>query len=79
MESIYLTDLNVGSKARILGFTTDEVPTKFYEIGAVPGTVISIYKKAPFNGPICFSIGNGESKLALGKKEAAWVLVEILE
>lgn len=77
-KKIYLSDLKEGDEARILGFANEEIPTKFYEIGIVPGIEISIYKKAPFSGPICFIIGTDESKLALGKKEAGSVLVEML-
>ena len=62
--------------ATITGFTTEDVPTKLYEIGVIPGTWVKLYKKAPFNGPLCIITGKEEAMLALGKKEADSVLVE---
>ena len=60
----------------ISGFTTDDVPAKLYEMGIVPGTELEVKNKAPFGGPICISIVNNKSLLALRKTEAAQILIE---
>jgi ferrous iron transport protein A len=74
-----LTELKVGDRATITGFATDNIPTKLYEIGILPGTSFMIYRKAPFSGPICISVGKEESKLALRQSEASDVLVEMIK
>ena len=79
MDSTFLSDLKTGDHAVILGFSSEEVPTKLYEIGFVPGVELTVYQKAPFNGPICISIGQEECKLALGMNEAHVVLVQKIE
>jgi len=71
-----LKDLRIGDLAMISGFTTDDVPAKLYEMGIVPGTELEVKNKAPFGGPICISIVNNKSLLALRKVEAAQILIE---
>ena len=71
-----LNDLKVGDQAIISGFTSDDVPAKLYEMGFVPGTELEIKSKAPFGGPICISIVNNKSLLALRKTEAGQILIE---
>ncbi len=73
---LHLSELKVGDEAKVTGFISDDIPTKFYEIGIMPGIHIKVYEKAPFNGPICFTIGNEENKMALRQNEAQSVLVE---
>ena len=79
MSLVYLSDLKVGDEAMIIGFSSEDIPTKLYEIGIVPGIHIKLCGKVPFNGPICFSIGKEDSKLAVRKVEASYVIVELLK
>ena len=76
LSKLYLSELKVGDEATVIGFIDEDIPTKLYEIGIIPGIMIKVFRKAPFNGPICFSIGKDENKMALRKKEAYYVLVD---
>lgn len=71
-----LKDLKVGDLAIISGYATDDIPAKLYEMGIVPGTELQIKNKAPFGGPICISITNNKSLLALRRTEANQILIE---
>lgn len=71
-----LADLKKGERATILGFTTEDIPAKFLELGIVPGEDVEFRCSAPFNGPICISLCKTSCVLALGKSEASAVLVK---
>lgn len=71
-----LNDLKIGDLATISGFNTEDIPAKLYEMGIVPGTELQIKNKAPFGGPICISIMNNKSLLALRRTEAKQILIE---
>ena len=71
-----LAYLKKGERATILGFTTEEIPAKFLELGIVPGEDVEFRCSAPFNGPICISLCKTSCVLALGKSEASAVLVK---
>lgn len=46
----HLSDLKKGEKARIIGFTTDNIPAKLMELGLMPGAEVEYKCAAPFNG-----------------------------
>ncbi|MDG4945443.1 ferrous iron transport protein A [Weeksellaceae bacterium KMM 9713] len=71
-----LADLKKGERATILGFSTEDIPAKFLELGIVPGEDVEFRCSAPFNGPICISLCKTSCVLALGKSEASAVLVK---
>ena len=71
-----LSDLHKGEKAIITGFNTEDIPSKFYSIGIIPGSIIIVYRIVPFNGPICIITGNEENKLAIRRSEAKLINVE---
>lgn len=71
-----LADLKKGERATILGFSTEDIPAKFFELGIVPGEDVEFRCSAPFNGPICISMCKTSCVLALGKSEASSVLVK---
>ena len=71
-----LADLKKGERATILGFSTEDIPAKFFELGIVPGEDVEFRCSAPFNGPICISLCKTSCVLALGKSEASSVLVK---
>lgn len=74
-ENYSLKDLKIGEQAVVIGFTTEDVPAKFYEMGFVPGTNLLVKNKAPFGGPICISIVSNKSVLALRRNEADKILI----
>ncbi|MBV7440145.1 ferrous iron transport protein A [Weeksellaceae bacterium TAE3-ERU29] len=70
-----LTDLKRGEKAKVSGFTSEDIPAKFFELGIVPGAEIEYKMKAPFSGPVCIALCKNDCMLALRKAEAQCILV----
>jgi ferrous iron transport protein A len=68
--------LKIGESGRISGFTTENIPTKLYELGILPGTFVTIKQKLPFGGPICIQIMDSVNLIALRKSEANSILIE---
>jgi len=75
-QKVSLADMNVGEEAVITGFSTEEIPARFYEMGLLPGTLLKLQYRAPFNGPVCVSVNEHQYLLALRKREARYVLIE---
>jgi len=75
VSSLFLSDLKNGETAVIKEVPLDEAPVRFFELGIVPGTVITIYKNMPLGGPISFTVKNG-GNLALRRSEAKLITVE---
>lgn len=71
-----LKDLKIGDFAIISGFNSEDVPAKLYDMGFIPGAELQVKNKAPFGGPICISITNNKSLLALRQTEASQILIE---
>jgi len=71
-----LAALNVGDKARISALEAEELPSKFLEMGLMPGSVVEVRHKAPFNGPIGLQILSSNVLVAIRRAEAAHILVE---
>ena len=70
---IPLDQLSLGVEAEIEKIDTDKLPLKLIEMGCLPGNIISIVQKAPFNDPLYFKID--ESHLAIRKETAKEILV----
>ena len=75
VENYSLKDLKIGEQAVVTGFSTEDIPAKFYEMGFIPGTDLLVKNKAPFGGPICISILSNKSVLALRISEADKILI----
>jgi DtxR family Mn-dependent transcriptional regulator len=74
----FLSDLVDGDRARVIG-VSDEDPARLRylaELGLVPGTLIAILGRAPFDGPITVRVGRGQPKRTLGPVLARAILVE---
>jgi ferrous iron transport protein A len=71
-----IKDMQVGQRgkvARILKGSTAE--RRLFEIGIVPGVMVKLLSRHPFQGPLLLEIGN--ARIALGRKIAASVEVEM--
>lgn len=75
-KSFSLDLLKVGEKATIRQLDSSELPSKFYEMGLLPGTVLEVKHKAPFHGPIGLQISNSNILIAIRKSEAIHIFVE---
>ncbi len=76
MEEKTLFDLKKDELAIIKSFKDNELPSKLYEIGILPGTLVKIKYSGFFKDPICICFGKSETKLALRKKEAQNILIQ---
>ncbi|MBD1422972.1 FeoA family protein [Sphingobacterium chuzhouense] len=75
-KSFSLDLLEVGEQATIRQLDSSELPSKFYEMGLLPGAVVKIKHKAPFNGPIGLQISSSNTLIAIRKSEALHIFVE---
>ena len=75
-KSFSLDLLEVGEQATICQLDSSVIPSKFYEMGLLPGTVIEVKHRAPFHGPIGLQISNSKILIAIRKSEALHIFVE---
>ncbi|MBK1438755.1 ferrous iron transport protein A [Parapedobacter sp. ISTM3] len=73
-----INQLRKGETATIVGYLADEIPIKIYEMGLLPGVVLTLKRQAPFNGPVCIHIRDNPNAIALRRSEAALILIETL-
>jgi ferrous iron transport protein A len=69
-----LSQLSLGTKARIHSFENDDLFLKLMEMGCVPGETIRVEQIAPLGDPISISVAG--YSLSLRLDEAATVFVE---
>lgn len=76
MQNFSLDLLEVGEQATIRQLDAAELPSKFFEMGLLPGTRVEIKHKAPFNGPIGLHISSSNILIAIRKSEASHIFIE---
>jgi ferrous iron transport protein A len=69
-----LNELKVGDQAKIIRIADDVFRTKLLEMGIMPGTLVTLMLRAPFNGPLAFSYEN--TLLSIRTEDANNILVE---
>ncbi|MHC1754722.1 MAG: ferrous iron transport protein A [Methanosarcina sp.] len=73
-----LNMLEIGQRARVIQVKGRGSSRKrLLDMGMVPGTVLSVTKKAPLGDPVDFKLKG--YNLSLRKQEAEMVIVEVLE
>lgn len=73
-----LNMLEIGKRARVIQVKGSGSSRKrLLDMGMVPGTVLSVTKKAPLGDPVDFKLKG--YNLSLRKQEAEMVIVEALE
>lgn len=68
-----LSDLSVGSIARIHSFEKNDLFLKLMEMGCVPGELIKVEQKAPLGGPISIAVSGYNLSLRLDEAENVFV------
>lgn len=71
-----ISDLKIGDSGRISGFSSEDVPMKFYELGLIPGSFVTLKKRLPFRGPVCIQLMKSSNLIALRNTEARSILIE---
>lgn len=73
----FLADLAEGDRAHVVGVSDDDPARLRYlaELGLVPGAMVAILARAPFDGPITLRVGRGQPKRTLGPTLARAILV----
>lgn len=69
-------DLKQGDSGRISGYSSEEVPMKFYELGLIPGSFVTLKKRLPFGGPVCIQLLESSNLIALRNTEARSILID---
>ncbi|WP_257666201.1 FeoA family protein [Parapedobacter tibetensis] len=73
-----ITSLKQGETGTIIGYGSDSIPIKVYEMGLLPGVVLTMKRLLPFNGPVCVRIKDNPNAIALRRSEADLILIESL-
>lgn len=72
----YLSKLNPGQKARVIGFTEDSpIARRLTELGLVPGRQVKYLRNAPLRDPLQLQVG--DCSLSMRHAEASLVSVEL--
>lgn len=71
-----LLDLPLNTPAIIEECICDEICVKVYEMGLIPGEIITVDKVSPLGDPIQIHIDN--NVLMIRKKEAQCIIVKLL-
>lgn len=71
-----VTHLRRGVAARVVGYASDLIPIKIYEMGLLPGVVVIKQQQLPFNGPIRLKLEGNPNAIALRASEARLILIE---
>ena len=69
-----LSEIEIGKKAVIISFESDDIILKLMEMGCLPGEIVSIEKKAPWGDPISIIVSGYQ--LSLRMNEAEKIIVE---
>lgn len=70
-----LSEIKKGQEALVTKVNGDVLALKLFEMGVLPGELVSLEHIAPFGDPIAISVG--ESKLCLRLEDAAHVEIEL--
>lgn len=71
-----INDLKKGQQAIIKDINCDKLPLKLLELGCLPGNLVQLLEKAPFDDPIYLNIN--ETFLAIRKEFAQDIEVELI-
>lgn len=71
-----IAHLKINNSAKIIGYTSEEIPVKLYEMGLLPGTEIILKRRLPFSGPLCIELKENRNLVALRRSEAKSILIE---
>ena len=74
---VKLTELKKGQLAEITSFDKDDLKLRFYEMGCLPGEMVSLELVAPLGDPIAVAV-NG-TKIAIRKADAKDIIVNPIE
>ena len=74
LEIINLNQLKIGVKAEIIECSNEDLRNRLYEMGLIPGEIISIEKTAPLGDPI--QINHINNTVILRKKDINNILVK---
>jgi ferrous iron transport protein A len=74
LNGMKLSQLEVGKKGIVKGFTDLEMSVKLMEMGCLPGEEISVKRVAPLGDPIAVQVSG--YMLSLRKREAATIILQ---
>ena len=68
-----LSELNIGTSAKILSFEDNDLFLKLMEMGCVPGELIKVEQKAPLGDPISITVAGYNLSLRLNEADNIFV------
>lgn len=76
MKETTLAQMKRGQSAVIKGYADDNIPSKFYEMGLLPGNQINFVRTSLFRDPIMVNVSG--SQIAIRKDDAKRIVVEMM-
>jgi len=75
---IKMSRFPLNQSGKILDYDNNRLmmPNKIIEMGLLPETIFKILYQAPFGGPLYIEFGKENSRIALRKEEAEYLIVE---
>jgi ferrous iron transport protein A len=74
---VKLTELKKGQLAEITSFDKDDLKLRFYEMGCLPGEMVSLELVAPLGDPIAINLSG--YLLSLRRQDAQYINVKLIE
>jgi len=75
--NVHLNDLREGTTAKVRSIVGPKwFRERIFELGLLPGITVTVVKKTPLGGPIIVEFLT--QRLALSRKEAHWIHVDVL-
>ena len=68
-----LSELEAGSKAKIVSFENNDLFLKLMEMGCIPGELVKIEQVAPLGDPISIAVAGYNLSLRLNEAENIFV------
>ena len=62
---------------KIVAIDTNLLPLKLIEMGCLPGNIVTIIQKAPFDDPLYLKVD--ETHLAIRKETAKFIFVKLIK
>jgi ferrous iron transport protein A len=72
-----LTQLRYGRRAMVEKVTDEDLSLKLFEMGMLPGEIVTLENVAPFGDPIALLLS--ESKICIRLQDAAFVQIKPID
>jgi ferrous iron transport protein A len=76
-SALSLSDIDILTKVRVISLGNQDIASRLYCMGVLPGSIIQLIRKQPWNGSLYIRVNN--TSLAMRASEAKSIMVEKIE